>query len=324
MTRSLAIALLLICVLVQPAQAQTATPIPTNLRAYLSACYMLEESTGTRYDSVGSNDLTDNNTVLRSMGKINQGAKFTAANTEYLSIADNIDYSSNDSWYIAFWVKLNSNGAYQGLFAKWTSAVDGEFYCDVTNTNSITCGVTNNTTAAYNYGPALNMSVNTWYFVIVGYDKWNQRLAISINGAAETLKGLTYTLPDTANAMWIGRWGNYYLDGIMDGFMLWKGRVLTQTERTWLYNDGYGRSCSEVMGHGMTATQTPTSTAIPTATATALPVYVSTLDNGTRIEISRTYTYGDIAISVIVLLAFVFTVITWLARYLGGAGKRTT
>jgi len=46
----------------------------------------LDEESGIRYDSVGSNDLTDNNTVGYDNGKIVNAASFVATNGERLTL----------------------------------------------------------------------------------------------------------------------------------------------------------------------------------------------------------------------------------------------
>src|SRR6185295_10218115 len=79
--------------------------IPNNLVAY----WKLDETSGSRSDSFGSNTLTDNNTVGSTAGKVGNAAQFIQANTEYLSAADNAALSVADiDFTFAFWVYLDS------------------------------------------------------------------------------------------------------------------------------------------------------------------------------------------------------------------------
>lgn len=73
----------------------------------LVARWSLDEASGTRSDSVGENDLTDNNTVTQATAKLGDGAaQFTAANNEYLSIAAGSAnaFAADKSFTIAAWV----------------------------------------------------------------------------------------------------------------------------------------------------------------------------------------------------------------------------
>ena len=69
--------------------------------SYLKAVWAMEETSGTRADSVNSHDLTDNNTVLYGTGKYGNAADFDLANVEYLSVADHADIAPDDSMAIS-------------------------------------------------------------------------------------------------------------------------------------------------------------------------------------------------------------------------------
>src|SRR3990167_7395409 len=72
----------------------------------LISWWSLDEASGQRNDSHGSNHLTDNNTVLSAAGKVGNAADFEKSNSEFLSIADNPNLSTGDiDFTIAIWVK---------------------------------------------------------------------------------------------------------------------------------------------------------------------------------------------------------------------------
>src|SRR5690606_5066683 len=89
-----------------PTAAPSANPGTTGLVSW----WTLGETSGTRYDSHGTNHLTDNNTVGSALGKLGGiSAQFVAANIESLSINDNASLSlNNTNFTIATWVKLSS------------------------------------------------------------------------------------------------------------------------------------------------------------------------------------------------------------------------
>src|SRR3990167_5318802 len=75
----------------------------------LVAYYNLDEASGTRADSVGSNDLTDNNTVTQETGIVGSSTQHTSPNNEYLSVADTADLSMADiDFTVAAWFYMDS------------------------------------------------------------------------------------------------------------------------------------------------------------------------------------------------------------------------
>jgi hypothetical protein len=80
------------------------------LRQGLVAYWPLNESAAsgdvTAVDNSGrGNDLTSNNTVPSIAGKVNNARQFTAANTEWLSIASRADVQfGNGNWSISWWM----------------------------------------------------------------------------------------------------------------------------------------------------------------------------------------------------------------------------
>lgn len=81
-----------------------------TLRSGLVAYWPLNESAAsgdvTAVDNSGrGNDLTSNNTVPSIAGKVNNARQFTAANTEWLSIASRADVQfGNGDWSISWWM----------------------------------------------------------------------------------------------------------------------------------------------------------------------------------------------------------------------------
>ena len=79
----------------------------------------------TRKDSSGNgNDLTDNATVTSTQGKIGKAAQFTAANSEYLSIAENASLSPGDiDFTFSGWVnKTNTIAAGENYIVNKTAS----------------------------------------------------------------------------------------------------------------------------------------------------------------------------------------------------------
>ena len=75
-----------------------------NIYNGLGANWRLDEVSGSGLDSFGANTLTDNFTVTSSTGLVFPLARqFTAANSEYLSIADNAGTSTSRLLHGRIW-----------------------------------------------------------------------------------------------------------------------------------------------------------------------------------------------------------------------------
>ena len=231
----------------------TATPITTPDLTDLVAWWELNEESGTRFDSHGSNDLTDNATVLFAAGKQGNAANFEYDASEYLSIADNADLSVGDiDFSFGFWIKFES----------WTAAHQYPIFKGLGNTKQYGV-VLNNTTKRLQFqvwrsdgGLCFDvdattfggLSVDTWYFVFCYHDSTNNLGGISVNDGTIDTTPTTGVPFDAADAFTLGSifdGTSSYVDGLMDEVAFYK-RLLTPAEKTWLYNSGAGRAYSEV------------------------------------------------------------------------------
>jgi hypothetical protein len=229
---------------VYPAAGEQTTS--SALGSGLVAFWKLDEVAGVRLDAVGGNSLTDNNTVTQSPGKLGAAAQFTAANSEYLSIADNAALSvGNIEFTVCAWVYLDSKTGARTVCAKRVSAAGGGEFSLVYDSASdrflfsifdSTTGV--NTATANTFG---SPSTGTWYFLCGKVEAG--AVKISVNAGAFDSAAKTVTIPDSAAAVLIGAQQStpaFFMDGRVDGVGLWK-RALTSSEVTELYNGGAGK-----------------------------------------------------------------------------------
>ena len=215
----------------------------TSLISY----WKLEEASGSRADSYGTNTLTDNNTVTQAVGKLGNCAQFTALNMEKLSIASNSGLIPGaSSFTITVWAYLDSkptisrilskdNGlAATSEYALWYYGIDDRFRINVAFNGASSIGLNAN-----NFGIP---SPSTWYFIIAWVDADADTLNISVNNGTANSTALSSALNSTSTEFDIGSdaTGNYF-DGRIDSAGFWK-RVLTAAERTALYNSGSGRA----------------------------------------------------------------------------------
>jgi hypothetical protein len=222
------------------------------LRDNLISWWSLDETSGTRADSHGSNSLTDNNTVSYAGGKKSNAADFEATNTEYLSITDasqsGLDQTGDQSW--SLWVNFETiSGA--GNFRVMTSKYEGVggkrsfmLGLDDSATKKIRFWLWNSAEAneilAVNWSP----SASTWYHVVCTWDASASTAEFFINGSSiGTATGALTDIQNGTAAFEIGSWSgggaNYLYDGLIDEVGVWS-KILSGTEITALYNSGSG------------------------------------------------------------------------------------
>lgn len=238
--------LLFVTIFVQFPSRVFATDLTTSLTSY----WKLDEASGARADSVGTNNLTSNNTVGQAVGKLTNAAQFNSASSRYLSITDNASISVGDiDFTVGAWVYLDSKSADQAIAGQYYTttnqrswninyqAAADRFRFAVSADGTSVAGQFDNVIAD-NFG---SPSTGTWYYIVAWHDSVANTINISVNnGPANSLSHTTGVL-DSTGPFTIGALGNplQYFDGRIDGVGLWK-RVLTSQERTNLYNSGNG------------------------------------------------------------------------------------
>lgn len=200
----------------------------------LGAHWRLDEASGDATDVANGHTGTVNGGVGTAAGKIGTARQFTAASSQYFSVADHADLStgSNSSFTIALWVYLDTfaNMAFCGKFGNPSY----EYYLGVAGgvfNFQVTAGA-----VAVN-GPT--PSAGQWYFVAAWYDGVN--INIQVNNGTVNSTAFSSGVPDGTSPFLIGKRGDtaIYMNGRIDSLSFWK-RALTSGERTLLYNGGAG------------------------------------------------------------------------------------
>lgn len=216
----------------------------------LVSFWELEEASGTRNDSHGSNHLTDNNTVAQGSGKVGNCADFESGNSEYLSRADNAALSTGDiDFTVQAWVNLESKSATQAIVAKWDAAFEYVLYYD-TAADRFKFAVYNGsvpTVTADNLGA---VSISTWYLIHAWHDSVNNQVGIAVDAGTADTAAAASGPTDTTDAFTIGQnSGTQFFDGLIDQ-VGYRTRVVGSSDRTSLYNSGSGLSYAAMSGGG--------------------------------------------------------------------------
>lgn len=216
----------------------------------------MNEDSGTRSDSRGTNHLTDNNTVGSATATSANGGKaavFVAANLEFLSrtqgTVTGIE-SKSGNFSIEMAVTLNATGATQTIIAKGATsdAIPG-FWCFVNSSNrfQITLG---NGTSRVSVNPTNVLTTATLYHIICTCDR-SGNMSVYINNVlgtgtgAAAISGITGNL-GSSTALTIGQTSSTtYASMNMDFIRFWDG-LSDSTDRTYLYNSGALRGYNQL------------------------------------------------------------------------------
>ena len=187
----------------------------------------------------------------------NQGmaAQFTAANSEYLSIADNAALSMGDiDFTIETWAYMDTtptSGNAMTFLGKWADPIFEYVVACLNEAGTITFAIevrdTANTTTTVRRATTFGTpSTATWYQIISYHDAAGDLLGIQVNNGAADETSYADGVLDSTAAFQIGRvTSSSYMNGRIGVSRIWK-RTLTAAEKTYLYNAGVGRAYDEL------------------------------------------------------------------------------
>ena len=220
---------------------------PGSLYASLVSYWKLGETSGTRADSVGNHDLTDENTVLYSTGgKFGNCADLEAGTSEYLeranaSAADLLGVSGD--WTFSTWVKPETTASGAKLVSVWPGmgSSNRAWMIDIKKTGDdyFWSGAVGGSLTRATDTDTSNCAAGTWAHIILQHnDGTNVKLKVN----DETWITTSYTDGiDAVNTDFrLGGRGTTF-DGLIDETAFWS-KALTDAECSWLYSSGYGFS----------------------------------------------------------------------------------
>jgi len=217
-----------------------------TLSTSLISHWELEEESGTRADSHGSNTLADNNTVLFGTGARGNAADFELDNAEFLSIALASQTGLNVAGDISIsaWVKFETLDDTQVISKQMETggAVAWEFGFD---SNLLRFFYSDGTNATVEHSDAAAVaSTGVWYHVMVTADVSAKDVKLYVDGS---LVSSSIILGNSVSMMSITTGGHalgadqynsrYYFDGLIDEVSVWS-KISTAAEVTSMYNLG--------------------------------------------------------------------------------------
>jgi len=211
----------------------------TNLVAY----WKFDESSGTLYDSVGSNNSTACDADYYATGILGRCLYFNDANSDYVTFASSADLifgTSDFTWVM--WLYIDDlPAATQSILC---SSAAGGAGLEIASTGKPRISVV----GMYN-SPRSDIYVHadTWTMLAVVFDSTatTNNVTFYINSSTE-LETFNYDFQTEAEdaTTIIGKFYNDtgYFKGYFDEFGIWNGRKLSTDDLDYIYNSGSGRS----------------------------------------------------------------------------------
>lgn len=211
-----------------------ASSLITNLVAY----WRMDETSGQRADAVGSETLTDVNTVGYITGIITNGSFHVRTSSEFLSRNDDAALSTeNASFTLAGWILTTTTNQAYGVASKYTATDNGREWAIWCNGGNIRVTYWTNGANLTTVNNSLELPTNAWCFVAAVIDTNALKMTCF---AASDLTQLSvwatnaiagWKTTSTAGRLAIGNddYSGGYWDGGLDEWAFWK-RNLSSNE----------------------------------------------------------------------------------------------
>lgn len=222
----------------------------TSMTGYWS----LDETSGTRLDSLNTSHLADKNTVASNTGKLGTAAQFVRANSERLTTASNSALAVGDiDFYISCWVyATDDDGNTHCVLSKGGGSGDRAFALNLDwSDNRFEFVVYNSSNVTTTVNSSVTVSVNNWYHVECWHNAASNVIGVSVNGTDTTTAHTTGVKVDTGQFT-VGALGfTNYFSGRVDEIYFAKNYIPDNTRRTWLRNSGNGRTFTDIYNYGV-------------------------------------------------------------------------
>ncbi|MBI3175222.1 MAG: hypothetical protein HYZ25_15965 [Chloroflexi bacterium] len=213
----------------------------------LAGWWSLNETSGVRADSYGSNHLTASGTVNSVTGKQGNAASFSASTPGVLTANDTPQISTGDIDFTLFahFYLTSSTGSTVLLNKGQAGYPNIQDYALIQSGTTLIFRVGNGSTNAT--VTSSSFTLNAWHTVAAWHDSVNNTINIQVDNGTPVSASYSGGAMDTTYPLTIGAHvgQSYVFNGRVDEVALYK-RVLNTNERTWLYNSGNGRTYAEL------------------------------------------------------------------------------
>lgn len=199
--------------------------------ANLISYWKLNEISGNRLDSFGTNHLTADITVTAPTGKIGNAAGFTGA--QVLRCASNPSLQiGNIEFTFTCWIYTTASGGW--VFGKNNVPTSTDYHLELSGT----APVFRINGGQFASNPTA-LTLNTWNFIVIWRDLAGTGYMRVNNGTVNTTPGGPVPIPGSADFTIGGLQQTYFFNGNVDELAFFK-RILLPAEQVSMWNSGNG------------------------------------------------------------------------------------
>lgn len=225
--------------------------LPAHADMTLVSHWTLDEASGSRADSVGTNTLTSVNSTTSVTGQVGNAATFPLANSTYLTIPDNASLSTTgaNNFKITLWVKLIAKTGTQVFVSKYDASGQGEYAVYYEHSFRRFVFSTYGSAGGNYFVKADTLgepSVDTWYQIEVEHNGQTNTNSIKVNGGAANIVTSVPQHQDTAAPFRIGAFGptpTYFANAAIDEVKFYKSApvdIPSDLLAYWKFDEGTG------------------------------------------------------------------------------------
>lgn len=219
-----------------------------NLLEGIVAFWKMEEASGTRYDAVGSANLTDNNGVASAAADdppyLDNSAVLNRTDSDSLTVANESLAAGDFDFVIACWAKPSAIQSDDGIVGRWqfSSGNYREYLIYNSPGNTINWYVSQDGNNSSSVTSTATIANDNWYSIITQHDN-GTNIQISVNNETNVVTGHTSGAMTAVQDFEVGRYNGStgYWSGRVDALGFWKSRLFAADERTDWYNGGDGK-----------------------------------------------------------------------------------
>lgn len=230
-------------------------PLAVSIYAKLTSWWEMDESSGIRADSKGSNPMSTTGTVSTATG-LRGGADVAAAfaGTGALTANDSPELSvpaGGGDHCLFGWGYFNANTGTQMLAAKWNASGAATLEYAIQQSGGTLYG--QNGGSGYRNAALAVGSAAAWHFYVLWRDSTadadSGKVRLQMDDGSVALSPAASNPSDTAHQLGFAQAGSSASARLSGRLQRWgwiKGAILTPEERSYLYNSGAGRTWAEL------------------------------------------------------------------------------
>lgn len=210
------------------------------------------------FENTSWTDDTGNGTTLTATGSPTSsstaptivGNYLGLPGSAYLSAANNTNINAGGgSFSIQAWVYVNAGSVTDGYFNKGTSGFGNQEWglgSRFTSANVFSFSVFDSSSNGTRAEDTVATTTSTWVHLVATFDSGTKGMVLYKNGSSVGTATASAALNSTTNAINVGQ-GGFGGAGLASGYRIdqcgfWKGRILSASDVTALYNSGSGLS----------------------------------------------------------------------------------